>query len=72
MEYVCIQMFIIPINPNFLRQNTPYREEPIVEDASKWNNLGFVYLAQDVRGRFRSNGAYAFVTKVGNDSLDSI
>ena len=53
-------------------QNTPYGEESIIEDASEWNNLGFVYLAQDVRGRFRSNGTYVFFTVVGNDSLDSI
>eukprot|EP01084_Bolivina_argentea_P238928 401460_1 len=53
-------------------QNTPYGKESIDDDYSEWNNMGWVYLAQDDRGRFQSNGTYEFFTNVGNDSLDTI
>eukprot|EP00490_Sorites_sp_Unknown_P000553 CAMPEP_0114656994 /NCGR_PEP_ID=MMETSP0191-20121206/13202_1 /TAXON_ID=126664 /ORGANISM="Sorites sp." /LENGTH=520 /DNA_ID=CAMNT_0001875369 /DNA_START=227 /DNA_END=1787 /DNA_ORIENTATION=+ len=41
-------------------------------EGGYWNNLGFVFIGQDFRGKHGSNGSYSFFRTAGNDSLDTI
>eukprot|EP01084_Bolivina_argentea_P257632 434085_1 len=55
-----------------LYANTPYGKSSLDSDADVANEQGWVYIGQDMRGRGKSNGSYAFWRTQGNDSLDTI
>ncbi len=37
---------------------TPYSKAPYAQRASRYTSVGYVYVTQDMRGRFKSEGSY--------------
>ena len=53
-------------------RKTPYNYGDLIRDINKWTSLGYGFIAQDCRGRHKSNGSYAFFRTEGNDTIDTI
>lgn len=55
-----------------LYAKTPYGKDTLAADATVAEPQGWVFLAQDVRGRGESNGSYSFWRTSGNDTMDTM
>lgn len=53
-------------------RKTPYNYGDMISDIDTWTALGYGFIAQDCRGRHKSNGSYAFFRTEGNDTIDTI
>eukprot|EP01084_Bolivina_argentea_P293836 505456_1 len=53
-------------------EKTPYGKGGLSGDAAQMTQLGYIYIGQDCRGRFDSNGSYSYWRTSGNDTIDTI
>jgi predicted acyl esterase len=53
-------------------ERTPYNADSLADSCIQYATLGFVCAAQDFRGKFLSNGSFAFWTDAGNDAADTM
>ena len=53
-------------------QRTPYQMENWVSGHEKWTHHGYVYVVQDVRGRFESKGTFYPFFQESNDGYDTL
>ena len=53
-------------------QRTPYNRLGWISGAEEWAKSGYVFICQDVRGRYDSEGEFDFLSQESNDTPDTV
>ncbi len=53
-------------------QRTPYSRLGWLAGAEQWARAGYVFICQDVRGRYDSEGTFDFLAQESNDTPDTV
>ena len=53
-------------------QRTPYNRLGWINGAEEWAKSGYIFICQDVRGRYDSEGEFDFLSQESNDTPDTV